>query len=80
MPCDVYVCMYKCGSMHLCVACGCDGSFLDCQLHFCKSLPLRMNGNLPAGIGMHVFAMICDLIHVLGGTCLLYVSKGKPSS
>ena len=50
------------------------------SFYFCKSLPLRMNGNLPAGIGMHVFAMICDLMLVLGGTCMRYVPMGKLSS
>eukprot|EP00415_Alexandrium_ostenfeldii_P000414 UN0414 len=37
---------------------------LNVSVYFCKLLPLHMNGNLPVGIGMHVFAMICDLIHV----------------
>eukprot|EP00415_Alexandrium_ostenfeldii_P003400 UN3400 len=36
---------------------------LNVSVYFCKLLPLHMNGNLPVGIGMHVFAMICDLIH-----------------
>eukprot|EP00415_Alexandrium_ostenfeldii_P000418 UN0418 len=35
---------------------------LNVSVYFCKLLPLHMNGNLPVGIGMHVFAMICDLI------------------
>eukprot|EP00415_Alexandrium_ostenfeldii_P002802 UN2802 len=35
---------------------------LNVGVYFCKLLPLHMNGNLPVGIGMHVFAMICDLI------------------
>eukprot|EP00415_Alexandrium_ostenfeldii_P000421 UN0421 len=34
---------------------------LNVSVYFCKLLPLHMNGNLPVGIGMHVFAMICDL-------------------
>eukprot|EP00415_Alexandrium_ostenfeldii_P002587 UN2587 len=38
---------------------------LNVSVYFCKLLPLHMNGNLPVGIGMHVFAMICDLIHPL---------------
>eukprot|EP00415_Alexandrium_ostenfeldii_P001721 UN1721 len=37
---------------------------LNVSVYFCKLLPLHMNGNLPVGIGMHVFAMICDLIHM----------------
>eukprot|EP00415_Alexandrium_ostenfeldii_P003873 UN3873 len=37
---------------------------LNVSVYFCKLLPLHMNGNLPVGIGMHVFAMICDLIHI----------------
>eukprot|EP00415_Alexandrium_ostenfeldii_P000191 UN0191 len=40
---------------------------LNVSVYFCKLLPLHMNGNLPVGIGMHVFAMICDLIL---GICL----------
>eukprot|EP00415_Alexandrium_ostenfeldii_P003184 UN3184 len=39
---------------------------LNVSVYFCKLLPLHMNGNLPVGIGMHVFAMICDLIHGFG--------------
>eukprot|EP00415_Alexandrium_ostenfeldii_P004364 UN4364 len=35
---------------------------LNVSVYFCKLLPLHMNGNLPVGIGMHVFAMICHLI------------------
>eukprot|EP00415_Alexandrium_ostenfeldii_P004913 UN4913 len=35
---------------------------LNVSVYFCKLLPLHMNGNLPVGIGMHVFAMICDLM------------------
>eukprot|EP00415_Alexandrium_ostenfeldii_P000425 UN0425 len=38
---------------------------LNVSVYFCKLLPLHMNGNLPVGIGMHVFAMICDLIHIV---------------
>eukprot|EP00415_Alexandrium_ostenfeldii_P004500 UN4500 len=38
---------------------------LNVSVYFCKLLPLHMNGNLPVGIGMHVFAMICDLIMVM---------------
>eukprot|EP00415_Alexandrium_ostenfeldii_P000413 UN0413 len=38
---------------------------LNVSVYFCKLLPLHMNGNLPVGIGMHVFAMICDLIRTL---------------
>ena len=53
---------------------------LSVSFYFCKSLPLHMNGNLPAGVGMHVFAMICDLMHVLGGTCKRCVLMGKLSS
>eukprot|EP00415_Alexandrium_ostenfeldii_P004700 UN4700 len=37
---------------------------LNVSVYFCKLLPLHMNGNLPVGIGMHVFAMICDLMHL----------------
>eukprot|EP00415_Alexandrium_ostenfeldii_P000426 UN0426 len=37
---------------------------LNVSVYFCKLLPLHMNGNLPVGIGMHVFAMICDLIQL----------------
>eukprot|EP00415_Alexandrium_ostenfeldii_P004931 UN4931 len=36
---------------------------LNVSVYFCKLLPLHMNGNLPVGIGMHVFAMICDLMN-----------------
>eukprot|EP00415_Alexandrium_ostenfeldii_P000484 UN0484 len=47
---------------------------LNVSVYFCKLLPLHMNGNLPVGIGMHVFAMICDLIYSLSsptfGICL----------
>ena len=50
---------------------------LNVSFYFCKSLPLHMNGNLPAGIGMHVFAMFCDLIHVSGGTCVCSFVKGE---
>ena len=50
---------------------------LNVSFYFCKSLPLHMNGNLPAGIGMHVFAMICDLIHVFGGTCVCSFVRGE---
>lgn len=50
---------------------------LNVSFYFCKSLPLHMNGNLPAGIGMHVFAMICDLIHVFGGTYVCSFVKGE---
>eukprot|EP00415_Alexandrium_ostenfeldii_P000441 UN0441 len=47
---------------------------LNVSVYFCKLLPLHMNGNLPVGIGMHVFAMICDLIrqgilHLQGCRC-----------
>eukprot|EP00415_Alexandrium_ostenfeldii_P004709 UN4709 len=41
---------------------------LNVSVYFCKLLPLHMNGNLPVGIGMHVFAMICDLIWNLGAS------------
>ena len=50
---------------------------LNVSVYFCKSLSLHMNGNLLAGIGMHVFAMICDLIHVFGGTCVCSFVKGE---
>ena len=50
---------------------------LNASFYFCKSLPLHMNGNLPAGIGMHVFAIICDLIHVPGATCKCAFAKGE---
>ena len=39
---------------------------LNASLYFCKSLPLHMNGNFPAGFGLHVFVMICVLMHVSG--------------
>ena len=39
---------------------------LNASVYSCKSLPLHVNGILPAGIGMHVFAMICDLMCVSG--------------
>ena len=40
-----------------------------------------MNGNLPVGIGMHVFAMICDLIHVSGvRVCAFLPTRGGLSS
>ena len=50
---------------------------LNVSFYFCKSLPLHMNGNLPAGIGMHVFAMICDLMHVVGGLCMCCFANGE---
>ena len=54
---------------------------LNVSVYFCKSLPLHMNGNLPVGIGMHVFAMICDLIHVSGVlVCALFAKRGGLSS
>eukprot|EP00415_Alexandrium_ostenfeldii_P002026 UN2026 len=40
---------------------------LNVSVYFCKLLPLHMNGNLPVGIGMHVFAMICDLMRAVSG-------------
>eukprot|EP00415_Alexandrium_ostenfeldii_P000398 UN0398 len=48
---------------------------LNVSVYFCKLLPLHMNGNLPVGIGMHVFAMICDLIHFSVDRCsaIIYV-------
>ena len=36
-----------------------------------------MNGNLPVGVGMHVFAMICDLIHVSGVLVCALLPKGR---
>lgn len=50
---------------------------LNVSFYFCKSLPLHMNGNLPAGIGMYVFAMICDLMHVVGGLCMCCFVNGE---
>eukprot|EP00415_Alexandrium_ostenfeldii_P004639 UN4639 len=47
---------------------------LNVSVYFCKLLPLHMNGNLPVGIGMHVFAMICDLI----SQCPCYQSLSTP--
>lgn len=38
-----------------------------------------MNGNLPVGIGMHVFAMICDLIRVSGVLVCALLPKGEGS-
>ena len=71
-------CVYSCISM---LDVGAMVLALNVSFYFCKSLPLHMNGNLPAGIGMHVFAMICDLICVLGVTCvLLSCQRGRLSS
>ena len=42
---------------------------LNVTFYFGKSLSLYMNGNLLAGIGICVLAMICDLIHVSGDFC-----------
>ena len=67
-------CVYSCISM---LDVGAMVLALNVSFYFCKSLPLHMNGNLPAGIGMHVFAMICDLIHVFGGTCVCSFVKGE---
>eukprot|EP00415_Alexandrium_ostenfeldii_P003889 UN3889 len=48
---------------------------LNVSVYFCKLLPLYMNGNLPVGIGMHVFAMICDLMN--SSSLLLISTAGK---
>ena len=50
---------------------------LNVSVYFCKSLSLHMNGNLLAGIGMHVFAMICDLMHVFGDLCIDSLANGN---
>eukprot|EP00415_Alexandrium_ostenfeldii_P003850 UN3850 len=47
---------------------------LNVSVYFCKLLPLHMNGNLPVGIGMHVFAMICDLILTVPSSCISFHS------
>jgi len=53
---------------------------LSVSVYFCKSLSLHMNGNLPAGIGMHVFAMICDLMSVSGDLCMYSFVHGNACS
>eukprot|EP00415_Alexandrium_ostenfeldii_P004018 UN4018 len=50
---------------------------LNVSVYFCKLLPLHMNGNLPVGIGMHVFAMICDLIRKRCCFCLSLCQRGS---
>eukprot|EP00415_Alexandrium_ostenfeldii_P003962 UN3962 len=48
---------------------------LNVSVYFCKLLPLHMNGNLPVGIGMHVFAMICDLMLKICETKKIIIPK-----
>ena len=34
-----------------------------------------MNGNFPAGFGLHVFVMICVLMHVSGASVIAHFLK-----